>query len=121
MCLHLLALISVGISELALLFKILIALLVLLSAFKHWSKSEPIWSLRWNLDEGELHLAKDSEPYRECLGIRQLYLVFGMLHLQIEHQPKKYLNLLIFPDSVDQQSFRRLRVAARWGSINLNQ
>jgi len=109
----------VGISHLVLLFKIIIGLLVLLSAFKHWCKREPIWSLRWNLDEGELHLAKDSEPYQECLGIRQLYLVFGMLHLQIEHQPKKYLNILIFPDSVDRQSFRRLRVAARWGSIKV--
>jgi hypothetical protein len=112
-------LISVGISQLALLFKLFIALFVLLHTFKHWCKSEPVWSLRWNLDEGELHLAKDSEPYQECIGIRQLYLVFGMLHLQIEQQPKKYINLLIFPDSVDRQSFRRLRVAARWGSIKV--
>jgi len=111
----------VVVSQLALLFKIFIVLLVLMSVFKHWLNRESIWSLRWNLDEGELYLSKDDQPYQECISIRQLYLVFGMLHLQIEHQPKKYLNLLIFPDSVDKLSFRRLRVAARWASINLKQ
>ena len=116
-CVHLLAVISVVLSQIALLLQVLLALMVLLSAFKHWLKVEPVWSIRWDLDEGQFFLAKGEQPYRDCIGIHQLYLIFGLLHLQIERAPKDYINLLIFPDSVDKQSLRRLRVAARWANI----
>lgn len=115
---HALTIISVGLSHAPSLLKYPLIAAVLCSAVLYWRSIEPRWLLHWDLDAGVISVAKNSNALEECV-IAQLYLVFGMLYLQLKRSDKSHINLLIFPDSVDRESYRRLRVAARWANISI--
>ncbi|MGB1238099.1 MAG: protein YgfX [Pseudomonadales bacterium] len=75
------------------------------------------WVLLWDVDAAQIKLARAGEPLTACRKIRMLYNVFYLLYLELELEGGRVERLLIFPDSVDPQSYRRLQVAVRWGSI----
>ncbi|NQZ31830.1 MAG: hypothetical protein HRU06_11180 [Oceanospirillaceae bacterium] len=114
---HALALLSLSLSLAPAALKYPLVVLVLASAVVYWRSMEPSWVLHWDLNAGLISVAKNSEPLEECIAIEQLYLVFGVLYIQLKRVDKVSVHLLIFPDSVNAESYRRLRVAARWASI----
>ena len=83
---------------------------------------EPLIALHWDLSSNQLRMAIGTEPLRLAC-ISELYLLFGILSLHlvlIENHGRTRVRLLIFPDSVDTDSYRRLRVAARWGKLKVS-
>jgi len=75
--------------------------------------------LHWDLINNQLRIASSTGSLQLAV-IAELYLLFGILYLRlvyIEEHPNTPVRLLIFPDSVDSNSYRRLRVAARWARL----
>lgn len=119
MLVYLLAIISISIAQIPTLLQLVTLAVLLCFAFLEYRSVEPDWHLHWNLQSGVISIARGSGSLETCVGIEQLYLVFGMLYLRLNREHHANIHLLIFPDSVDRQSYRRLRVAARWINIRL--
>ena len=94
--------------------------LILLSATYELYRKQVTMVLFWDLISSEISLAPRNHPLQACRGISSLHLLFGVLMLRIQLADQSHRNLLIFPDSVSFQSYRRLRVAARWAKISTN-
>ena len=116
---YLLAFISIGIAQIPTLLQLFTLAVLLCFAFLEYRSVEPDWHLHWNLQSGVISIARGSGSLETCVGIEQLYLVFGMLYLRLNRQHHENIHLLIFPDSVERHSYRRLRGAARWINIRL--
>ncbi len=114
---HLLSLTSIFVADLNSLWQTFLASAVLLSVGYDLYRKQVTRVLFWDLVNCEISLAELDEPLQACLGISSLHLLFGILLLRIKHLDQSHTHLLIFPDSVNFQSYRRLRVAARWAKI----
>lgn len=91
--------------------------MVLVSALYELQIKEELVTLYWDVGNREVKVAIGAAALQHCVGITDLYLVAGILYLNIKKLKGGNIKLLVFPDSVDKQSYRRLRVAARWASI----
>ncbi len=91
--------------------------MVLVSAIYELQTKEELVTLYWDIGNREVKVAIGAAALQHCVGITDLYLVAGILYLNIKKQTGSSIKILIFPDSVDKQSYRRLRAVARWASI----
>lgn len=76
-----------------------------------------MYSLLWDLSQGCVRVASDKEAFVSG-EVQRLHLLFGLLFIHIKLDNDKALKLFIFKDSVDKQSYRKLRVAARWAKLH---
>jgi hypothetical protein len=96
---------------------ILIAIVIGLSALQDFLSSKVVYSLLWDLSQGCVRVASDKEALVSG-EVQRLHLLFGLLFIHIKLDNDKALKLFIFKDSVDKQSYRKLRVAARWAKLH---
>jgi hypothetical protein len=108
-------------SSLSLFWQIAISCLVAISLLSEWRKSDKTTYLVWDLDSQKLYIALGSGPLEQATAILKLHILFGVIYLQIKRKAGKDFHLYIFSDSVSAQSYRKLKVAARWASIKLNE
>ena len=116
---HVLAAISIVAARLSSFWQATLLLIIICSACYLLYYREPLIALHWDLSSNQLRVASGTEPLR-LARLSEIYLLFGILSLHlvlIENQGRSRVRLLIFPDSVDTDSYRRLRVAARWGKL----
>ncbi len=76
-----------------------------------------MYSLFWDLSQGSIRVAAGDEAF-ESGEVQKLHLLFGLLFMRIKFDNNTSLKLYIFSDSVDKQSYRKLRVAARWAKLH---
>lgn len=108
-------------SSLSLFWQMAICILVIMSAINEWRKSEKTIYLVWDLDSKKLSIALGNGPLEPAALIVKLHMLFGMIYLRARRNTGKDVHLYIFSDSVNAHSYRKLRVAALWGSIKLNE
>lgn len=111
--------ISIFLSQLAFIWQLAIAFIVALSLVYEWLINEKTIFLVWDLDQYKIAVSIANGPLEQCLSIAKLNVLFGVIYLHIKISANSDLHLYIFPDSVDQQSYRKLRVAARWATIKI--
>lgn len=117
---HLLVILCISLSQLGFIFKLAIIFFVGVSLVYEWLINEKKIFLVWDLDQYKIVISFANGPLQQCLSIAKLNVLFGIIYLHIKISAKPDLHLYIFPDSVDQQSYRKLRVAARWATIKIN-
>jgi len=118
---HALAAISVYAASLPFVWQGMILLILFISFCYLLLHTEPITILHWDLINNQLRVANSAGPL-QLAAISELYLIFGILYLHlvyVEENRGEVVKLLIFPDSVDVNSYRRLRVAARWARVKV--
>lgn len=115
---HLFVLISLYYVQLAAVWLLLFALIVLVSGWYEFKTKEPEYTLYWDLSERVVKIGVDNGALQSTLGISRLHLLFGIIYLQIKLANRRPIRLYIFKDSLDKQSYRKLRVAARWASLH---
>ena len=114
---HSLAVISLCYVALPFYLLLLIAIAITLSAWQDLLSNGVVYSLNWDLSQGSVRLATDGEAFKSG-EITRLHLLFGLLFIRIKFDNNTVLKLYIFSDSVDKQSYRKLRVAARWAKLH---
>ncbi len=116
LAIHLLALISLFYVALPFYLLLLIAVTVFTSGLHDIFSHKDRYNLYWDLSQGDVRLAVNQGAF-ESGEIQRLHLLFGLLFIHLKFENGKALKLYIFKDSVDKQSYRKLRVAARWAKL----
>ncbi|MEH6443373.1 MAG: protein YgfX [Oceanospirillaceae bacterium] len=114
---HLLSVMCIIATRLTADWQLFFISLIVFSALYEYKYKQPRVALHWDLISRKVNVAINAGPLQQTLGVVKVHLIFGVLLLQIKRAAKSDLKLLIFKDSVDENSYRRLRVAARWASL----
>ncbi|MFT5706208.1 MAG: hypothetical protein ACI9ES_000479 [Oceanospirillaceae bacterium] len=114
---HLLAVICIVATRLSGYWQLFLISLIALSALYEYKHRQPIITLHWDLISRKVSVAANDGPLQQTLGVTKVHLIFGMIFIQIKREAHPDLKLLVFRDSVDENSYRRLRVATRWASL----
>lgn len=116
---HLLVLASLLYIDLPLFGLLIIAVVILVSAVFDLLKKQDQYALHWNVSQGSVAVSIYNQTLIPCIKIQRLHLLFGLLFIHLKFEERADLKLYIFKDSVDAQSYRRLRVAARWANLKI--
>lgn len=114
---------SLSITEIDLLQKVIICIVILSSFWVVISarlliSQQSISAISWSAEDGNIRLCLKSGELLEVVSIRQTAVTPLFVFMRVEvHERFFSLPLLVFYDSCSSESFRRLKVLARFGGF----
>jgi len=114
---HLLAMLAISYAAIAIYYQLILVSFLIVSAIYNYTRRRSVVRLFWEVDQKVVKVAFDDNALQLCQSIQEIYLLFGILYLRLSRENKPAISVFVFPDSVDKNDYRRLKVAAKWGRL----